>query len=292
MVVQIVPSMTIKDATQYLETQLIPLYDTGEAQAIAAWVMEDLCAMDTLTLRMHRESPLSAAQQKDLEAYLQQLKQYVPVQYVLGKSYFFGYTFYVNPEVLIPRPETEELVDLVLQYVKAKPGRPLRVLEVGTGSGCISIALKKKARQLQLTSVDISAGALDVARKNAAALQADVVFVEGDFLDERIWPQLGSVDIIVSNPPYITEAEQEAMATHVLEQEPHSALFVTNGDPQQFYRSIARFAAHYLQPGGAIFLELNQHFAGATQALYRAEGWMADLLRDLNENDRMLRCTR
>lgn len=284
--------MTIKSATQYITDQLADLYEAGEAQAIAGWVMEDLSGMDTLSLRMQREARLTQAQLDRMEACLQQLRQYIPVQYVLGKSYFFGYTFAVSPAVLIPRPETEELVDLVLQYVRRHAGVPLRVLEVGAGSGCISIALKKQAPQLNITAVDISTEALAIARQNAASLQAEVNFIECDFLDESQWPALGTFDLIVSNPPYITAQEQEAMQAHVLDQEPHTALFVTDGDPQQFYRKIVHFADMYLQAGGAVFLELNQYFAEDTKALYSAAGWQADLLRDLNDNDRMLRCTR
>lgn len=284
--------MTIKSATQYITDQLADLYEAGEAQAIAGWVMEDLSGMDTLSLRMQREARLTQTQLDRMEACLQQLRQYIPVQYVLGKSYFFGYTFVVSPAVLIPRPETEELVDLVLQYVRRHAGVPLRVLEVGAGSGCISIALKKQAPQLNITAVDISTEALAIARQNAASLQAEVNFIECDFLDESQWPELDIFDIIVSNPPYITAQEQEAMQAHVLDQEPHTALFVTDGDPQQFYRKIAHFADMYLQAGGAVFLELNQYFAADTKALYSAAGWQADLLRDLNDNDRMLRCTR
>ena len=271
----------------------MPLYEAGEAQAIAGWVMEDFCGMDALSLRMHGEDILPQAQLDRMEACLKQLRQHIPVQYVLGKSYFFGYTFMVSPAVLIPRPETEELTDLVLQYVRKQSSRtPLRVLEVGTGSGCISIALKKQAPQLDITAVDIAADALAVAKRNAEKLQAEVHFRKCNFLDEKEWSALGSFDIIVSNPPYITEREQEAMQVHVLEQEPHGALFVTDGDPQQFYRKIAQFAGDHLKATGAVFLELNQYFAGDTQALYTAAGWQADLLRDLNDNDRMLRCTR
>lgn len=284
--------MTIRAATQYIKEQLAPLYDTGEAQAIAGWLIEDLSGMDTLSLRLHRDEILSPIQLDRMETCLQQLRQHIPVQYVLGKSYFFGYTFAVSPAVLIPRPETEELVDLVLQYVRGSARQPLRVLEVGAGSGCISIALKKQAPQLDITAVDIATDALAMARLNAATLQAEVQFLQCDFLDETQWPGLGQFDIIVSNPPYITEQEQEAMQAHVLEQEPHTALFVTDGDPQQFYRKIAQFAADQVHPGGAVFLELNQYFAADTQALYCAAGWQADLMRDLNDNDRMLRCTR
>lgn len=284
--------MTIRTATQYAAAQLASLYDAGEAQAIAGWLIEDLAGMDTLSLRINQEEVLGQLQLDRMEAYLEQLRQHIPVQYVLGKSYFFGYTFIVSPAVLIPRPETEELVDLVLQYVRQRAGAALRVLEVGAGSGCISIALKKQAPQLHITAVDIATDALTIARQNAANLQADVTFRECDFLDEAQWPGLGSFDIIVSNPPYITEQEQEAMQAHVLEQEPHTALFVTDGDPQQFYRKIAQFAGTHTQAAGAVFLELNQYFATETQALYQGAGWKADLLRDLNNNDRMLRCTR
>jgi release factor glutamine methyltransferase len=284
--------MTIKSASQYIVDQIADLYEAGEAQAIAGWVIEDLTGLDTLSLRMQREAALTQTQLDRMVACLQQLRQYIPVQYVLGKSYFFGYTFMVSPAVLIPRPETEELVDLVLQYVRQRKGAPLRVLEVGAGSGCISIALKKQAPQLDTTAVDIATDALAIARQNAASLQAEVNFIECDFLDEAQWPGLGTFDIIVSNPPYITEQEQASMQTHVLEQEPHAALFVTDGDPQQFYRKIAHFAGTHLQTGGAVFLELNQYFAADTKALYSAAGWQADLLRDLNDNDRMLRCTR
>lgn len=285
--------MTISESTRYIQEELSRLYEAGEAGAIALWVMEALTGMDSLSLRLHREQGLSQEQVAQMERYLQSLKEHTPVQYVLGTSYFFGYTFSVSPAVLIPRPETEELVDLVLQYLRQyHPGKPLKVLEVGVGSGCISIALKKQAPKLEITGIDISVEALDIARQNALQLQAAVSFSQNDFLEEETWNQLGHFDLIISNPPYITLDEQKEMQQHVLDKEPHTALFVTDGDPQQFYRKIAFFADAYLNTGGAVFLELNQQYARDTQALYQSHGWQADLVQDLNANDRMLRCTR
>lgn len=286
--------MNIQESTSLIRKELEAVYEPSEAAAIAHWVLESLTGLGHTALRMYQERPLSEEQIVKLHHYLAELKALRPVQYVLGESYFYGYPFYVDEAVLIPRPETEELVQKLLEYIAAEypASRPLRILEVGAGSGCISIAIKKNAPHASITAFDISEAALDIARRNATSLEVNIDFIQADFLDEQTWPALGMFDLVVSNPPYITEPEKGDMHDSVLQREPHLALFVTDNDPQQFYRKIAAFAATQLKPDGAVFLELNQYFAEETQALYNAQGWQANLYKDLNDNDRMLVCRR
>ncbi|RQO31418.1 peptide chain release factor N(5)-glutamine methyltransferase [Taibaiella sp. KBW10] len=286
--------MSIQESIYFISNALAAIYEPSEAEIIAQWLLESITGLAPTAMRLQKDQLLTAAQEATMHRYLEELQQHRPVQYVLGESYFYGYPFYVDEAVLIPRPETEELVQKVLAYIdhKYSATEPVRILEVGTGSGCISIALQKKVAQSQVTGLDISEEALVVARRNAASLGATVTFVRADFLEEASWEALGTFDLVVSNPPYITLPEKEAMHTHVLSREPHLALFVSDNDPQQFYRKIETFAHKYLRKDGAVFLELNQSFAHDTQDLYNRNGWKTDLYKDLNDNERMLVCYR
>jgi release factor glutamine methyltransferase len=206
-----------------------------------------------------------------------------PLQYVMGKTYFRDHLFSVNSDTLIPRPETEELVDLLLRHAPKNAS----VLDVGTGSGCIPISLKLERPSLKVEAWDISIGALDVARQNALLLGASVEFKQQDIF---IWPSSeGTWDVIVSNPPYVTEDEKKEMASHVLDYEPHLALFVPTDDALRFYDALADFAMARLTPGGYLCLEINQHFGTQTVELLFSKGFQeVKVLKDFKENDRMI----
>ena len=254
-------------------------YDATEARAIAFRCLDlgwNLSSMDII-LKKEVELP------EDWSARLARLAGGEPLQYVMGKTYFRDHLFEVNTDTLIPRPETEELVDLVLSHAPENAS----VLDVGTGSGCIPISLKLERPPLQVEAWDISQGALDMARQNARTLQAEVSFLLQDIFE---WPSSkGSWDIIVSNPPYVTEEEKKEMANHVLDFEPHLALFVPNEDALRYYVALADFALERLTAGGYLCLEINQYFGTQMLELLFSKGFQeVQLKKDFKGNDRMI----
>lgn len=256
----------------------------GEALSLARIVWEDAFGWKPGI------GSLDPQQQQQLDEILTRLRQQEPVQYILGKTKFFGLPFKVNPSVLIPRQETEELVAWVLEDVKAKVGA--RVLDVGTGSGCIPIALKKRRPAFEVHAVDVSPAALQTAHENANLNKVEITFHEGDILDEQAWEPFPKYDIIVSNPPYIIEEERALMPAQVLEHEPALALFTGNDDPLRFIKAIAKFATKKLKPGGLLYFELNEFHAEASAAAVEALGFSkVELRSDLNGKLRMLRAT-
>ena len=280
--------MTIQEARTQLQTQLSNIYEIREAANITDWVMESLTGLSKSARLVKAHEHLTTDQQVLLENYISDLLRHRPVQYVLGESWFHGLRFHVNENVLIPRPETEELVDWVLD--EHKQVQQLRILDIGTGSGCIPIALKRSLPQAIVYSCDISAGALELARKNATDLGADVHFIQQNILDASLWEQLPEVDIIVSNPPYIPENNKESMHANVLEHEPHLALFVSNNDPLTFYRAIAELSVKKLKEDGAVYAEIHEDLGAATLALFQEKGFgRVTLRRDMQEKDRMIK---
>jgi release factor glutamine methyltransferase len=209
-----------------------------------------------------------------------------PVQYVIGTAWFYNMPFKVNEAVLIPRPETEELVQWILDEKDSRKNATL--LDIGTGSGCIPIAIKKNWPAAEVHALDVSNEALETAQANAKALDADVHFQKTNILDEKEWPQQ-QFDIIVSNPPYIPVQESEMLEKNVTDWEPHLALFVPNNDPLLFYRKIAGFAMKHLSPGGVLYFECHQQFASQVAAMLEKEGFAATLKQDLFGNERMVK---
>lgn len=278
--------MTIHSAEQALLLNLKKIYDEREAINIMHWVMEHVTGKKKIDRIINKQDLLSLAQQEKLEKIITELVAYRPVQYVLGEAWFAGMPFYVNESTLIPRPETEELVDWASSELKAGNGK---LLDIGTGSGCIAIALKKKKSDADITAIDISNKALAVATKNALDLAADITFLMIDFLDETVWDQFSQFDMIISNPPYIKQSEEKEMLRNVLAFEPAMALFVPDNDPLVFYRKIARFAKKHLTPKGSIFLEINEAHGKETMRLYENEGYIVELKKDLQGKDRMLK---
>jgi len=299
--------MTIHEAQQQLLFQLYHLYDNREAANIADWVMEHITGWKKIDRIINKKVPLLPHRIEQLEQYTKELLQHKPVQYVLHDAWFCGMPFYVDEHVLIPRPETEELVEWIVQEAGSrKPevgsqkseehsgvrlqASDFRLLDIGTGSGCIPIALKKKLPRAQVYSCDISEAALAVAQKNATAQQADIHLLQADFLNRDSWQQLPSVDIIVSNPPYIPQSDEHTMQPNVLEYEPHVALFVPNDDALLFYKAIAEFAQQKLRSGGSIYAEIHEDLGEQTKALFLSKGFTSvEIKKDMQGKDRMVK---
>jgi release factor glutamine methyltransferase len=285
--------MTIRSEQEALRNALTSLYDDREASNIADWVIEHITVMKKTERLIQKNKTFTPEEYTRLNQYAAELLAGRPVQYVLGETWFMGLKFYVNESVLIPRPETEELVDWVVESQKSsrtlRDKSPKTLLDIGTGSGCIPVAIKKKLPYVSVTSVDISPEASTVAVKNATELNADINFITLDFLDESNWYPMPVFDIIVSNPPYIRQLERSGMAKHVVEYEPSIALFVPDEDALLFYRKIALFAKDHLAENGMIFLEINEKLGAETVELYKSHGFTVSLRKDLQGKDRMLR---
>jgi release factor glutamine methyltransferase len=281
--------MTIQQARQEALIQLKSLYDEREAANIADWVMEHITGQKRIDRLLNNQALLTTVQLQKLNTILPQLAAHKPVQYVLNEAWFAGIKFFVNDHVLIPRPETEELVEWIVEESLKLEVRSLKLLDVGTGSGCIPISVKKKMSELSVTSIDVSENALLVARKNAVSLETDIQFLHIDFLNEETWSRLPVFDIIVSNPPYIKQSEHSSMSKNVTDFEPSVALFVPDEDALLFYRKIAVFAKTHLSQQGFIFLEINEALGKETVDLYEKEGYTVVLRKDLQGKERMVK---
>lgn len=271
--------MTYRELWRTLE----PLYGNGEARAITDYVLDVCFGLSKADILCGAVDEMTAEKTAELNKIFNRLTKGEPVQYVLGRAEFSGRWFNVRPGVLIPRPETEELCAWITADSKAS-GSP-KVLDIGTGSGCIAITLQLDMPESKVTAWDISADALDVARENAKQLGANINFVKQDALNAK--PE-GEWDVIVSNPPYICEKEKKDMAVNVLEHEPHTALFVPDADPLLFYRAITRLAVQTLNKSGRLYFEINPIYADDTCRMMRAEGMTAVELRsDMYGKQRM-----
>lgn len=281
--------MTTQQATTLFRQRLSGLYDAGEVDAMMRVIMEDVMHYTPVDVALRAGEPLPDFFVARLENIMLRLERHEPLQYVLGTARFHGHRFKVTPATLIPRPETEQLVDLVVEENGHRDD--LRVLDLGTGSGCIAVSLARALKFAHVTGVDNSHEALQVAADNAAALKVKVRFVEADMLEMPSLPA-GSVDVVVSNPPYITMSEQAAMERNVLDYEPHEALFVPDDDPLRYYRAIARIACRVLAPGGRLYVEVNRRFGPQVAALFLQAGLTdAQVRRDSFGNERFVTAT-
>ncbi len=277
--------MTIATAKKNIISATLSLYEERESANIAILLIEWITGWSRTNQLLNRDTTLTADQQISINAAIERLTTGEPIQYIIGKAWFMGMPFEVNSSTLIPRPETEELVSWVLtDLVQQRP----RILDIGTGTGCIPISLKLKQADAQLTAIDISATALATARNNALALEARVDFLQLDFLEESDWTLLGQYNIIVSNPPYIRLQEKEDMHKNVVGFEPHLALFVPDHDPLIFYRKIHAFAQQHLANNGSIYLEINEALATEVMNLF-GNGYTVACKQDLQGKNRMVR---
>lgn len=275
-----------------LRLALTPLYGERESSLISDWVLEKLTGWSREQCRMNADTLLEPDFQKRLDIHLDELLRWRPVQYVLGEAWFMGMRFQVDERVLIPRPETEELVEWVKSSAQEKHQEqfgPCRILDVGTGSGCIPIAIKTALPDAMVWSLDASEGALAVARENALKHNADVHFLHIDVLVDHGLPSIPEVDIIVSNPPYVLEEDRTSMRQNVIAWEPHMALFVEGPDPLLFYHRIAALGLEKLSAGGRIFVEIQETMSDAVVALFRDRGYRdIEARQDLSGRDRMV----
>ena len=276
--------MTIKNAYQLFCESIESHYGFRETQNMAKIVFED----EFRITNFDREDLFPDNQKQRLQEIQDRLVQQEPLQYILGQADFYGLKCKVNPNVLIPRPETEELVYLVLNSVKSD--RTLKVLDIGTGSGCIAITLAKKNSFFEMYASDIHPGTIDTAKENAITNNVSVQFYKNDILDRGGWSELGNFDVIISNPPYIPASESHLMPDHVKSFEPERALFVGDHDPLIFYRTIAEFAALHLNKAGYLFFETNEYNAKEVLIQLRDLGFQQiELLQDLSGKDRMIK---
>ena len=280
--------MTVQEATYYILNKLRTIQDDSEAGQTTDWVMEHVTGSKKTERMLYKNEPLSTDEEARVKDYTARLLQQEPVQYILNESWFCGLRFYVGKNVLIPRPETEELVEWVIANCKF-PVDELRILDIGTGSGCIGIALKRRIRRAEVWACDISPAALEIAKKNAEALGAPVKFLQLDFLDKKTWEQLPRFDIIISNPPYIPVKDKATMKPNVLEHEPVTALFVPDNDPLVFYTAIAEFGKTNLTREGTIFTEIHEDLGKDTVAVFQQAGYTTEIKKDLQQKDRMIR---
>jgi len=277
-----------RDYLHSLQSVYVPL----EATVITDLVFEELASVKKADLIRDPNRLLDTHIQSRLEDARVELLNHKPLQYVLGFCWFHHLKFSVNDSVLIPRPETEELVSLVINDQKKNseretPGK-IRILDIGTGSGCIPISLKKYLPGAELTAIDLSEKALLVAKENALAHHTEINFIQMDFLDEENWKNLPLFDVIISNPPYIPLGEKEELDKNVTEFEPHIALFVPDEDPLVFYRKIARFGMEHLSNQGRIYLETHAHYARPAADLFRDHYPGVKIKQDFLGRDRMI----
>lgn len=280
--------MTVQEATYYILKQLRTIYEESEASQITDWVMEKITGSIKTERMLYKNAALTTNEEVQLENYTERLVQHEPVQYVLNESWFSGFKFYVDKNVLIPRPETEELVEWVITNCKF-PIDQLKILDIGSGSGCIPISLKRRIRKAEVWSCDISSDAIDVAKRNSSLLGVEVNFVQLDFLDSNTWDMLPSFDVIISNPPYVPEKDKETMQPNVLQYEPATALFVPDNDPLVFYKAIAEFGKTHLNKSGNIYTEIHEDLGLATMDVFHSAGYISEIKKDMQQKNRMVR---
>ena len=282
--------MTIAAAYQYILVSLEPLYADREAKNIASLILEKLTGYSHSQRILHKKDTLEEKTEKQLQKIINELTTNRPVQYCLEEAWFAGMKFFVNEQVLIPRPETEELVSWILESNPEKKFSETRILDIGTGSGCIAIALKKKLTDASVTAFDISPDALAIARRNAQANQVYVEFLLYDILSENAHRAESPFTIIVSNPPYVLVSEKDEMMERVWKYEPAQALFVSDNDPLIFYKAILRYAEKHLAENGELYFEINESKANEIQDLLEYNTYRRiEVKKDFQGKARMIR---
>ncbi len=259
--------------------------EAREVESLAGWVWEEI-----MEFKPGSELNLSTDQEEKIATVLDRISAGEPVQYIAGHTWFYGIKLKVTPDVLIPRPETEELVDWILEDIKRVPRRDIRILDIGTGSGCIPIALKMQLNDsASVFGIDVSKPALDIARYNILSYNLDIKLDQKDFLTDGL-SELGLFDIIVSNPPYVTVDFEEAAKINQIRFEPSIALYAPGDDADIFYKKIANYCKRYLVEGGLCYLEMNEFRANQIQSYFRSSQWTESAIRkDLQGAERMLK---
>ncbi len=277
--------MNLQQASKHIIQQLKSVYEEREAKNICSILLEEYTGLSKTQRLINSNFELTQHQQTLIDTALQQLLQHKPLQQILGYAWFYGNKFLVDENTLIPRPETEELVDLI---VKENGNKKISILDIGTGSGCIAISLKKTLPNTAVTAIDVSNETLNIAKQNAASINTEINFSELDFLNEDQWKALPLFDLIVSNPPYISIEEKAEMKKNVLDFEPHLALFTPDNDVLVFYRKIAAFATTHLNSKGKIYVEINETLGKETAEIFTSKGFEPTIIKDLQGKDRMI----
>jgi release factor glutamine methyltransferase len=280
------------DIYKYYRDLLTGIYGVDEASSLMALLFDYFVSLKRHEILSGSARRISESELLKIHFACKELLKQRPIQYIIGTAWFYSEAFKVTEAVLIPRPETEELCDWIIKDINAtnKATPTLRILDIGTGSGCIAVTLKKNIENASVTALDVSAEALLVARENAATLNADINFLEADILKNDQWP-VGAFDIIVSNPPYVCESEKELMKPNVLDHEPHLALFVENENPLVFYDAIARFAHNALSENGKLYFEINENLCVELEILLNNLGFnQIEFRKDMNNKFRMVCC--
>ena len=292
--------MTLKELQHYFHNQLDAIYGKNEVSSFFNLLLDHYLNFKPIEITLHPKYNVSSTEKEHFYEAIKRLKQEEPIQYIIGETEFYGLPFKVNPNTLIPRPETEELVQWIIEeYPKLNTQNPT-ILDIGTGSGCIAISLAKHLPNAKVYALDISPEALKVAQENAELNGVEVECIEADILTSchaELPPDVRAgvsashkFDIIVSNPPYVRELEKSTIKDNVLKHEPHLALFVKNEDPLLFYKAICEFAVHNLKPKGSLFFEINQYLGAEMIELLSAFHFESvELQQDLFGNDRMLK---
>jgi len=281
--------MTIEDANRQLISSLGTIYDDREASSIASLVMEKLTGASKSLRVIHKLNEVPEEQEILFRKWFEELMLNRPVQYVLGEAWFSGLRFYVDERVLIPRPETEELVAWVLEDLEPLLTEDFKILDIGTGTGCIPVSIGKKRKDLRLLACDFSIPALEVARKNSQDNQVPIEFIYADMLSNSSWDLIPAINMIISNPPYIPGQQRAVLDKHVRNFEPAIALFVPDEDPIVFYKQIGLLAKKKLIGGGKVFLETHHDYSKAVLTWYQENGFTVELRKDLSGKNRMIR---
>lgn len=293
--------MLLKQYKTHFFDSLKNIQDEQEIESFFFILTEYLHNLKRVDVALNSNFELSDEEVEKWNAILVDLQQEKPIQYITGESWFYGLKFEVNENTLIPRPETEELVEWIIESQKSKvQSQKLEILDIGTGSGCIPISLKANLPQANVSAIDVSEQALEVAKRNANSNKVEINFIQANILEVEYLSQLQtpnfqlptSIDIIVSNPPYVRNLEKEEIKKNVLDYEPHLALFVEDTDALLFYRKIAQLALKNLSPNGLLFFEINQYLGKETVELLQNLGFKnIELRKDMFGNDRMIRCS-
>ncbi len=279
--------MKIKDLRTSFVNSLSKFYDSEEVLSFFYLLSEEILGLTRVSIAINLDKIISDNQVSDFDCAKKRLESQEPVQYIIGKTNFYGLPFVVNKNVLIPRPETEELVDWIIKD-QINQNDPITILDIGTGSGCIAISLAKKIPRAEVYAIDISELAIKVAEENAKINKVNITFIKADILVSR--DIIGDFDIIVSNPPYVRELEKREIKPNVLDNEPEEALFVPDDQPLVFYEKITSLAKNKLKKEGVLYFEINQYLGLETKDMIENLGFISvEIRKDLFENERMIK---
>lgn len=285
--------LILKEIQHIFHQELDTLYGADEVGSFFNILIDFYLGLNRITLVLEPNYAITKEEEQPLFEALSRLKLYEPIQHIVGKTEFYGLPFKVNKNTLIPRPETEELVAWILKSISEKKGQPIKILDVGTGTGCIAISLAKHLPNAQVFAVDISPKALKTAKENAKLNEVSITFIEDSILDihdDILESATGFFDVIVSNPPYVRDLEKVGIKNNVLQHEPHLALFVKDKNPFEFYKAISSFATRALKENGLLFFEINQYLGAEMTALLKAYPFKdIELKNDMFGNQRMLK---